>query len=102
MEGANSLDHDADDGWDVPLEDKNEYADSAWLTPVIWPPPEGTARSGSFNWKIPVVCIIEEAEAGEEQFVTVEHSFSIDNAGAVTVKKREAKITRGINQTHGN
>ena len=100
--GPTSLDHDAEDVWDTPLEANNEFIDDAWCSINIWPPPQGITRSGSYHWKIPVVWNIEGVEAGEEQFATVEQLFSIDNAGTVTVEKREAKITRGINQTHGN
>ena len=96
------LDHEPEVEWVQPDEDKNEWADQAWLLPDHWPPPAGTTRSGSYHWEIPLVWDLVETENGGDEFIKVNQDISISQSGTLTIKKREAQVSRGINQTDGN
>ena len=101
--GGQDLEHKPTVGWSRPDEFQNEFADHASLNGFRWPwpPPTPYAPSGSYYWKIPVVWEVDNTLPGE--FLDyVNQVFDLAADGTVTITKREAHITRGINEPDGH
>ena len=108
IDGPNGLDHDPVNpgslntkAWNHPDEVLNEYPDQAAGGYPRWPPPIPYVWSGSFHWEIPYFWDVNEAENGDE-FDNVHQLFDLSADGTMTITKRQANITRGINETHGH
>ncbi len=102
VRGAHYLDHVPAWGWSSPNESDNEVDyDTARSTSSLWPPPTGIDRGGTFNWEIPVLWEIDKVADGD-LLETLIQDFSLAGNGTLTITKKQAHITRGINQTDGN
>ncbi len=100
--GAHSLDHGPSWNWTSPNESDNEIDyDTAAASDSLWPPPTGIDRSGSFHWEIPVLWEIDQVADGD-LVETLIQDFNLAGNGTLTITKKQAHITRGINQTDGN
>ena len=68
---------------------------------LLWPPPTGIERSGRFHWEIPVVWEINRADDGD-LLETLVQDFNLATDGTLTITKKQATVTRGINETDGH